>query len=147
MARLFDILSRPFCRFARAESGVSAVEFAVLLPLMLTLYLGGVETTQVVSADRKVTLVAHTIADLAAQKDNVNSTIMQNILSAGVAVASPYNPANLQVVVSSVLIDTSGRATVDWSAASTGASQRSGTVTSLIPPPLVAACTAAATTW
>ena len=45
-------------RFAADQSGVSAVEFAILLPLMLTMYLGGVEVSQAVSADRKTTLVA-----------------------------------------------------------------------------------------
>ena len=57
--------------FAADQNGVSAVEFAILLPLMLTLYLGGVEISQAVSADRKTTLVAHTVGDLTAQAANV----------------------------------------------------------------------------
>ena len=52
---------------AHDERGVSAVEFALLLPLMVTLYLGGVEVSQGLTIDRKVTLVARTVADLAAQ--------------------------------------------------------------------------------
>ena len=43
------------------ERGVSAVEFAMLLPLMLTLYLGAVEVSQGIGADRKVTLTARTV--------------------------------------------------------------------------------------
>ena len=43
-------------RLASDQRGVSAVEFAMLLPLMLTLYLGGVEVSQGISIDRKVTL-------------------------------------------------------------------------------------------
>ena len=38
------------------ERGVSAVEFAMLLPLMLSLYLGAVAVSQGIGADRKVTL-------------------------------------------------------------------------------------------
>ena len=56
------------------ERGVSAVEFAMLLPLMLTLYLGGVEVSQGVSIDRKVTLTARTVADLVAQVSSINTT-------------------------------------------------------------------------
>ena len=52
--------------FATDRRGVSAVEFALLLPLMLTLYLGGVELSQGISIDRKVTLTARTPDDLLA---------------------------------------------------------------------------------
>ncbi len=140
ITRLVDILPRSLRRFADEESGVSAVEFAVLLPLMLTLYLGGVEVTQAVSADRKVTLIAHAVADLTAQASGVATADMQNIMTAGSAIAWPYNTANLTMVVSSVLIDANGNATVDWSYASAGATKRSGNVTTSIPAPLVTAC-------
>lgn len=120
-------------RFARNQSGVSAVEFALLLPLMITLYLGGVEITQAVSVDRKVTLVSFTVADLTAQSTIVSSADMTNILNAASAVAAPYKAANLKVTVSSVLIDATGKATVAWSEATANGTKRSGDVTSVIP--------------
>jgi Flp pilus assembly protein TadG len=120
-------------RFARDQRGVSAVEFALLLPLMITLYLGGVEVTQAVSVDRKVTIVAHTVADLTAQNTIVSTAQMTSILSAATAVAAPYNAANLNVTVSSVLIDANGKATVAWSEATANAPKRSGDVTAIIP--------------
>lgn len=141
IARLLDLLPQSLRRFGHKENGVSAVEFAILLPVMLTLYLGGVEVTQAVSADRKVTLIVHSIADLTARTTNVSLTDVQNILAAGTAIASPYNTNNLTMVVSSVLIDATGKATIDWSVPSTStATARSGDVTGSIPPPLVAAC-------
>jgi Flp pilus assembly protein TadG len=48
--------------------GIAAVEFAFILPVMLTLYLGCVEVTQGVIANRQITAVARTIADLASQQ-------------------------------------------------------------------------------
>jgi Flp pilus assembly protein TadG len=128
-------------RFATDQRGVSAVEFAILLPLMLTMYLGGVEISQAVSADRKTTLVAHTVGDLTAQATNVASADMTNVLNAAAAVAYPFPSSNIKVTVTSVCIDSTGtKATVAWSKTLNGTA-RSGTVTSLIPSALMVAGT------
>jgi Flp pilus assembly protein TadG len=107
-------------RLADDERGVSAVEFAMLLPLMLTLYLGTVEVSQGIAADRKVTLTARTVADLVAQVSSINNTDMNNSLNAAAAVISPFSINNLKVTVTSVAIDAAGNATVAWSDALNG---------------------------
>jgi Flp pilus assembly protein TadG len=108
---------------------------------MLTMYLGGVEVSQAVSADRKTTLVAHTIGDLTAQVSNSSSDDMTNVFNAGSAVAYPFSSANLKMTVTSVCIDSTGtKATVAWSKTANG-SVRTGTVTSLIPAALMIANT------
>ena len=125
--------------FAADQRGVSAIEFAILLPLMLTLYLGGVEVSQAVSADRKTTLVAHTVGDLTAQASNVASSDVTNIFNAATAVAYPLASSNLSVTLSSVCIDSTGtKATIGWSQTLNGTA-RSGTVTSLVPSALMVA--------
>ena len=135
------VMPRQLRRFAADQGGVSAVEFAILLPLMLTMYLGGVEISQAVSADRKTTLVAHTVGDLTAQAANVTTADMTNVLNAGAAIAYPYSASNLKVTVTAVCIDSTGtKATVAWSKTLNG-SARSGTVTSLIPSALMVAST------
>jgi Flp pilus assembly protein TadG len=128
-------------RFATDQRGVSAVEFAILLPLMLTMYLGGVEVSQAVSANRKTTLVAHTVGDLVAQAPNVTTADVTNVLNAGAAVAYPYPSSNLGLTVTSVCINAAGTiATVAWSRTQNGTA-RTGVVTSLIPPALMVANT------
>jgi Flp pilus assembly protein TadG len=108
---------------------------------MLTMYLGGVEISQAVSADRKTTLVAHTVGDLTSQATNVTSADMTNVLNAASAVAYPFPASNLKVTVTSVCIDSTGtKATVAWSKTLNGTT-RSGTVTSLIPGALMVAGT------
>ena len=67
MDRFHRLTSKLVARFGGDERGISAVEFALLLPLMVTLYLGTVEVSQGVAIDRKVTLTARTVADLASQ--------------------------------------------------------------------------------
>ena len=54
-------------RFARDRRGVSAVEFAFIAPVMIGLYFGCAEISDGVAADRKVSLIAGALANLAAQ--------------------------------------------------------------------------------
>jgi Flp pilus assembly protein TadG len=115
-------LSLPQClvRLGRDQRGVSAVEFAMLLPLMITLYLGVVEISQAVGVDRKVTLTTRTVADLASQVTSISSADMTNLLAASSSVITPYNAAPLKVTVSQVYVDANGTAKINWSATLNG---------------------------
>jgi Flp pilus assembly protein TadG len=113
--RLTCRLGASLTRLRRDRRGVSAIEFALLLPMMMTLYLGSVEVSTGIAADRKVTLAAHTLADLASQYTDVTNADMTNILKAAGAVMAPYPAANLQAVVSEVAVNGQGQATVVWS--------------------------------
>ena len=86
---------RQLREFSRDERGISAVEFAMLLPLMVTLYLGAVEISQGVSINRKVTLTARTVADLASQVSSINNSDMTNLLNAAASVAGPVIAASV----------------------------------------------------
>ena len=46
------------------QSGLAAVEFAIILPIMLLLFLGSFETTNLVLAYMKLEASAETAADL-----------------------------------------------------------------------------------
>lgn len=102
-------------RFGLDSRGVSAVEFALIAPLLITIYFGGIEVSSAVAVDRKMTLVAHTVADLVAQSSSVTNAEMTDILNASAAVSLPYTTANLKVTVSSVVINGSNQATIAWS--------------------------------
>ena len=111
---------RPLRRFLREKRGVAAVEFAMLLPLMVTLYLGGVEVSSAIAVDRKVTLVARTLGDLVAQSTSLNATDMTNILNAATTVVQPYSDSLVKVTVSRVDVDAQGAAKVIWSKTKNG---------------------------
>lgn len=108
-------LSSKFASLRRDQKGVSAVEFAMLLPLMVTLYLGTVEISQGVAIHRKVTLTARTVADLASQVTSISNSDMTNLLNASSAVIAPFPSGQLKVTVSAVSIDANGVAKVTWS--------------------------------
>lgn len=111
---------RKFIRFGRDKRGVSAVEFALIAPLMIALYLGCVEISQGIAADRKVSLTAAALANLTAQVSSISATGMTNILDASSAIISPYSAAKLKITVSCINIDASSKATVKWSVTRNG---------------------------
>ncbi len=102
-------------RFTRDRRAVSAVEFALILPFMVSLYLGTVEISQGVNINRKVTITARSIADLVARSSAINNADMAGIFDAARSVILPYPTTTLSIVITHVKIDVNGNATVDWS--------------------------------
>ena len=124
-------LSQQLACFAQDVRGTSAVEFAMLLPLLLTLYLGTVEISQGVGIGRKVTLTTRTAADLASQVSSINDTDMTNLLGASSTVIAPYDPSQLKVTISEVKIDANQTAKVVWSDTLNGTKRGIGSTVSL----------------
>jgi len=106
-------------RFGREQRGQSAIEFALLAPLMLALYIGCVEISNGVAADRKVTLTAGTLANLTSQVTTLQQADIDNIFAASTAIMQPYTNT-VSAKVSCVKIDAGGAATVQWGQATTG---------------------------
>lgn len=116
MSHRFAIeLQRRLQRLVHDQRGVSAVEFALILPLMLTLYLGTVEVSDGVALDRKVMLSARSVADMVAQAATVSCSDTSDILTAATSITEPYDPTPLKVTVSELQIDPQLNVTVVWS--------------------------------
>jgi len=128
---LFRRRWRALARFAGDRRGVSAVEFALLAPLMIGLYLGGVEISQGVGIYRKVTLTAGALANLSSQATTISNADMTNILDAGTAIIAPYSTTTLKITVSCLTIDANGKATVSWSDTRNGTARTVGSVVTI----------------
>lgn len=119
-------LLRMFGRFGRDRRGVSAVEFALLAPVMITLYFGCVEVSEGIAADRKVSLTASSLANLTAQATTISASDMTNILNAASAIIAPYDASKLKITVSCMNIDANKKATVMWSQTKNGTARATG---------------------
>ncbi len=104
-------------RWRLDRSGIGAVEFALLLPLMLLLYFGAYEVGEAVTINRKVTHIASTLGDLIAQSKTITGAEVQNILDAGEAIISPYPDTTLTLSIAQIAVDARGDAKVEWAVA------------------------------
>ncbi len=106
--------------FARDRGAVAAVEFAIILPLMLIIYLGGVELGDGMAIQYKVTETARTVTDLGSQYTSINTATMSSILGASSTVVAPYSSAGMTVTLSEVTTDANGAGTITWSCSLNG---------------------------
>lgn len=111
---------RKLARFGRDRRGVSAIEFALVAPLMVALYLGCVELSDGIAVDRKVSLTAAALANLTSESTALSSSDMTNIFNAASAIIQPYSAGNMKMTVSCLNIDANKNVTTKWTATSNG---------------------------
>jgi Flp pilus assembly protein TadG len=115
--------------------GNSAVEFAMIVPLMLVMFFGTIEFSSGVAVDRKATLIARTLSDLTSQSPNQQLTdlYLQNVFTSAIAILQPYLAPPANVRISQIYVDSNQIATIQWSEAATfaaGAQQATLTTSS-----------------
>ncbi len=106
--------------------GMSGIEFAMIAPMLIGIYLGVAETALGVTNSRKVSRVAGTLADLVAQTENITGSEVDGIMNASVSVMAPYSSDGLVIKVVGVQIDEFGDATVAWSRSKNGSAPSVG---------------------
>ena len=121
-------LTNPFyslLRLWRDKKGVAAFEFAYIAPLMVAMYLGVVELSLALTADRRVTNVASSVADLISQNESLNEADLDAIFNIAESLLNPLNQnvfetSTLKIKVTSVAQE-GGEIKVVWSHAFGGA--------------------------
>ena len=74
---------------ARNDSGMAAVEFSLILPILVLLWIGGVEVTEALSVDRRVNNLASSIGDLVARSKQISEAEMTKVFDLGPKVMYP----------------------------------------------------------
>ena len=105
-------------RALACQSGMAAVEFALILPILVVLWIGGVEVTQALSVDRRLNNLASSIGDLTARRKKLSIAQVTEIFDIAPGAMFPYSATGLQMRLTAVAIDSDGNAKVDWSRAS-----------------------------
>jgi Flp pilus assembly protein TadG len=100
--------------------GMVAVEFALLLPIFLALFIVGMGLSDGIACARKVTTTAKSLADLTARYSSVTSGDVTTILNASAQILAPYDASKATERVSEVQVTGTTSATVVWSRAANG---------------------------
>ena len=103
-------------RLCKDISGIAAVEFAVIAPVMLLMFFGTVELTSAIAIKRKVTTMARTASDLTSQSATISNADLTNFFAATNGIMTPYDATPAATRVTELYIDpASGVARVQWS--------------------------------
>jgi Flp pilus assembly pilin Flp len=101
----------------RRQEGIAAVEFALILPILVILLIGTVETSQALTVDRRVTQVASSTADLVARGKTTTTSELDGMMQIISHLVKPYKDAPLKLTVLNVVADVNDatKTTVCWS--------------------------------
>ncbi len=109
-------LRRSAARLGRDKRGNAAIEFAVIVPVMLTMFFGVVEFSSAVAVKRKISMAAEELADLAARYKEVPDTEFDNFFTIARAVITPYSTTVLKATITEIYIDpATGLGRAQWS--------------------------------
>lgn len=120
-----------------ACDGMAALEFAIVAPVMISLYFGVTELSDGFTASTKVTSVASTAGDLLAQEKSVCDAEMNDVFVALRSLMYPFPLNQMKIVLSSLIDSGGGTVKVAWSDASNTSPRAVGSVVS-VPAGLVA---------
>lgn len=116
MRRLTGRLTRLVRRLVLDTHGIGAIEFAILVPVLLLLYLGALQTTIALSVAQRASRAAGTIADIVTQQSSpMDKSVLAAMPSVANAIFVPYAITGMTLKITGIQIDANSKATVAWS--------------------------------
>jgi Flp pilus assembly protein TadG len=97
--------------------GVAAIEFALVVPLLLSMYFVTMEVSQAIEANKKVSRVGSMVADLVTQQQTITKSELDAIMTIGDSLLQPYNRSKPTIVITAIQITTDNppKVLVYWS--------------------------------
>ncbi len=104
-------------RWKSDKRGVAAIEFAMIVPIMLALFIGSIEFSQAITVDRRITQIASSTADLVAREKTISDVQLGNVMDIAKVLMQPYTTSPLRITLTSVgaNIGVATRTGVCWS--------------------------------
>lgn len=99
----------------RENGGAAAVELGFVLPVMVLMLFTGMEIAQAFVADRRANLVSRVVSDLTSQGTTITNAEMALIFSAGTEIVKPFDTSKLEMIITTIYIESATKAKVVWS--------------------------------
>lgn len=120
MARIKPISLAWLARFGLDRRGVSALEFALIAPVLILIYFGVGELCEAMMAQRRTVHSTSALGDLVTQSQTITSSDISDMFSAASTIMAPFPTTTLKLRLTSVTLNSSGIAKVDWSCGKNG---------------------------
>ena len=115
MTGILARLNKTIRRFRGDRSGVGAVEFALIAPVLIVLYMGSLEISVAMSVNKKLARATSTVADLITQTDKVDKATLASMVNVAQSVMTPFRTDQLKMKITGIAIDSSGVGKTAWS--------------------------------
>ncbi|MBC7281738.1 MAG: pilus assembly protein [Hoeflea sp.] len=97
------------------RAGVGAVEFALIAPVLIVLYMGSLEISVAMSVNKKLARASSTVADLVTQEEEVDKAMLRSMLNVAQSVMTPFRSDGMKVKITGISIDSAGVGKTAWS--------------------------------
>jgi Flp pilus assembly protein TadG len=124
--------------FRRDDDATAIVEFALVVPFMLILYMGTIEISDLTAVDRRVNVISGTVGDLIAREDGcISSSTLTEYFKASEGIITPYSKTGVKQVATLLAVSAGGTATVSWSQAYNGGTAKTTSSVYALPAAMV----------
>lgn len=134
---------RKAIRFGSDRRGIAAVEFALIMPLLLSMYFITMEASQAIETSKKVSRLGSMVADLVTQQTTVVKADIDAIMAIGAVTLQPYNRSVPSITITAIQVTTDATPLVQvvWSRKLVNGVASTGPTTTTVPAKLKVAGT------
>ncbi len=97
-------------RFCADRSGVAAIEFAFIVPVLLVMYFVTMEASQAIETSKKVSRIGSMVADLVTQQNTITKAELDAIMQIGTSTLQPYNRSTPKIIITAIEVTTDAAA-------------------------------------
>ncbi len=111
LRKLKNRLHNSTAKLGKNEDGLAAIEFAILAPVMISMYFGLAEVASAISVDRSISHATNVAGDLTSQVANVDDADLEDLLTATLRIMDVDDSSKVTISIESWSRDAGGNDT------------------------------------